>query len=146
MLFSNRGVNDERFSPMAGKHKSVPEGTFYRDLGRTIRLTRVAAGKSQIDAAEHIDVSFQQLQKYESGDNRIPVDCLVSIAQYLKVPISHFVTLQGRSKEDAALLSTLDKFHAKEFVALVEAWSAIKDKQARGALLNLARCMAGLNR
>jgi len=41
--------------------KRLPEGPFYKDLGRTIRLTRTAAGKSQIDTAGHLDVTFQQL-------------------------------------------------------------------------------------
>jgi transcriptional regulator with XRE-family HTH domain len=131
---------------MAGKHKPLPEVSFYRDLGRTIRLTRVAAGKSQTDVADHIDVSFQQLQKYESGDNRIPVDCLVSLADYLDVPVTHFVVPEGRSKEDAAFMSLLENVEAKEFGALLEAWGAIKDRHGRAALLHLVRCMADLSR
>jgi transcriptional regulator with XRE-family HTH domain len=131
---------------MAGKQKSIPAEDFYRDLGRTLRLTRVAAGKSQTAVADHLDLTFQQIQKYESGDNRIPVDCLVSLAGFLDVPVSHFVTPKGRSKEDAAFMSLLENVEAKEFGALLQAWGAIKDKQARGALLHLVRCMADLSR
>jgi transcriptional regulator with XRE-family HTH domain len=131
---------------MAGKHKPIPDDAFYRDLGRTIRLTRVAAGKSQTDAADHLDCSFQQIQKYESGINRIPVDCLVSLAAYLDVPVAHFMGTSSRSKEESAFLALLDKFEGKEFAALLEYWTAIKDKQVRTAFLSLAKSMANLKR
>ena len=63
---------------MARTHKKrLPEGPFYRDLGRNVRIARSAAGKSQSEVAEFLDVTFQQVQKYENGKNRIPVDGLV---------------------------------------------------------------------
>jgi transcriptional regulator with XRE-family HTH domain len=129
---------------MAGKHNPHSDDSFYRDLGRTIRLTRVASGKSQADIAEHLDVSFQQIQKYESGDNRIPVDCLVSLADYLDVPVTHLTGSGKRSKEESAFLALLEKFEGQEFAALLKHWTAIKDKQVRSAFLNLVRCMANL--
>jgi hypothetical protein len=52
---------------------------------------------------------------------------------------------EGRSKEDAAFMSLLENVEAKEFGALLQAWGAIKDKQVRGALLHLVRCMADLS-
>jgi transcriptional regulator with XRE-family HTH domain len=63
---------------MAQNRRRLPEGPFYRDLGRMIRLTRVAVGKSQLETAAHLAISFQQLQKYEHGTNRTPVDRLLS--------------------------------------------------------------------
>jgi transcriptional regulator with XRE-family HTH domain len=131
---------------MAGKPKSASEGTFYRDLGRAIRVTRVASGKSQIDIADHLDMTFQQVQKYENGKNRIPVDRLVSLADFFDVPLSHFLAPKSQSKNEAAFMSLIQKFGAKEFGALLEAWGAIRDTQARAALLNLVRCMADLSR
>jgi transcriptional regulator with XRE-family HTH domain len=129
---------------MAGKQKSNREDAFYRDLGRTIRLTRVASGKSQADIAGHLDVSFQQIQKYESGDNRIPVDCLVNLADFLEVPVTHLTGSGDRSKEESAFLALLEKFEGQEFAALLKHWTAIKDKQVRAAFLNLVKCMAAL--
>jgi transcriptional regulator with XRE-family HTH domain len=131
---------------MAGKPKSASEDTFYRDLGRAIRVTRVASGKTQNDIADHLDMTFQQVQKYEKGKNRIPVDCLVSLAEFLDVPLSHFMAPKSRSKEETAFLFMIEKFGAKEFGSLLDAWGAIRDKQARAALLNLVRCMADLSR
>src|ERR1035441_10135858 len=122
--------------------KHLPEGAFYKDLGRTIRLTRTAAGKSQIVTAGHLDVTFQQIQKYEAGTNRIPLDRLVNLSDFLDVPLSHFVAAGGPSNGDSAFFSLLEQFEGKEFRTLLESWTAIKDRQARAALLNLMKCMA----
>jgi transcriptional regulator with XRE-family HTH domain len=131
---------------MAGKQRAITEDLFYRDLGRAIRVARVASGKSQNEIAEHLDITFQQVQKYETGKNRIPVDSLVSLADCFDVPLSHFVAPKNQSKDETAFLSMIEKFEAKEFGSLLEAWGAIRDKQARAALLNLVRCMAALRR
>jgi len=124
----------------------MPEGPFYKDLGRAIRLTRTAAGKSQIEAAGHLDVSFQQIQKYEAGANRIPVDRLVSLADWLDVPLSHFVAPGRDSKSVSAFLSLVEQFEDKEFRTLVDSWTAIKDRRVRAALLDLVRSMAAISR
>jgi transcriptional regulator with XRE-family HTH domain len=147
-LISNRLRNEKEFR-MAGKHKHQPEVSFYRDLGRAVRLARVAAGKSQADIAAHLELTFQQLQKYESGDNRIPVDRLVSIADYLDMPVSYFLAPDEHTKEDYAffsLIEAFEAFEAKELASLLECWTAIRDKQVRAAMLNLVRCMASLKR
>ena len=48
-------------------------------------------GKSQSEVAEFLDVTFQQVQKYENGKNRIPLDRLVSLADFLEVPLQQFI-------------------------------------------------------
>jgi transcriptional regulator with XRE-family HTH domain len=128
---------------MPRKSKRLPEGPFYRELGLNIRTARSACGKSQSDVAEHIDVTFQQVQKYENGTNRIPVDRLVRLADYLEVPVSEFI---APSEDDSEFRSLVSQFTAKEFHALMEAWGSIKDRAARAALLNLAKRMAVLSR
>ena len=128
---------------MPRKSKRLPEAPFYRELGLNIRAARSASGKSQSDVAEHIDVSFQQVQKYENGTNRIPVDRLVSLADYLEVPLSQFV---APSDSDSEFQSLASQFSAKEFHAIMEAWGSINDRAARAALVNLVKCMANLRR
>jgi transcriptional regulator with XRE-family HTH domain len=54
--------------------KNADSTRFYRDLGSALRLARLAAGRTQMEVADEIGVSFQQLQKYESGTNRIPIE------------------------------------------------------------------------
>jgi transcriptional regulator with XRE-family HTH domain len=129
---------------MARNHKKrLPEGPFYRDLGRSVRTARSAAGKSQIEVAEFLDVTFQQVQKYEKGTNRIPLDRLVSLADYLEVPLQQFI---APSANDSEFQSLASQFSDKEFHALMEAWGTLKDRPARVALVNLVKCMAALNR
>ena len=119
------------------------EDPFYRDLGRNIRAARNAAGKSQNEVAEFLDVTFQQLQKYEKGTNRIPLDRLVSLAGFLEVPVQQFV---APSASDSEFLSLASQFSDREFHALIEAWGLLKDRATRAALVNLVKSMAALNR
>jgi transcriptional regulator with XRE-family HTH domain len=51
------------------------------EVGRRVRVERIARGLSQTDLAKHIGVTFQQVQKYESGANRISIGRLTRIAQ-----------------------------------------------------------------
>src|SRR5579863_5056302 len=123
--------------------KRLPEGPFYRDLGRNVRTARSAAGKSQSEVAEFLDVTFQQVQKYEKGTNRIPLDRLVSLADFLEVPLLQFI---DPSASDSEFQSLASQFSDKEFHTLLEAWGTLKDRSARAALINLVKCMAALNR
>jgi transcriptional regulator with XRE-family HTH domain len=128
---------------MARHRKRLPEGPFYRDLGRNIRAARNAAGKTQTEVAEHLELTFQQLQKYEKGTNRIPVDRLVSLASFLELPISQFI---APSEGDAEFQALASQFGAKEFHSLMEAWGSIPDRAARAALLTVVKRMAALGR
>jgi transcriptional regulator with XRE-family HTH domain len=125
---------------MAKTSKRMPEGPFYRELGRNLRVARSASGKNQSEIAEHLDVTFQQVQKYENGSNRIPVDRLVSLAAYLEVPLVQFI---APSDGDSEFQSLASKFSSKEFHTLIEAWGKI-DRTTRAALLNLIIRMAGV--
>lgn len=124
--------------------KRTPEGPFYRDLGRTMRVMRTAAGKSQIDAAAHIDVSSQQFQKYEEGSNRIPVDRLVSLASFLKVPLSQFLA-DERDASRSATASLINQYASRECQALLRYFLAIDDERVRADVLNFLTTMSALN-
>ena len=121
--------------------KRLPEGPFYRDLGRNVRTARSAAGKSQSEVAEFLNVTFQQVQKYENGKNRIPLDRLVSLAAFLEVPLQQFI---DPSESDSEFQSLASQFRDKEFHTLMEAWGVLKDRPMRAALLNLVKRMADL--
>jgi transcriptional regulator with XRE-family HTH domain len=121
--------------------KRLPEGPFYRDLGRNLRAARSAAGISQSEVAEFLDVTFQQVQKYEKGTNRIPIDSLVNLARYLEKPLSQFI---DPSDGDSEFHTLAAQFSTGEFHALMEAWAKLKDRPMRSALLNLVKRMADL--
>ncbi|WP_375658674.1 helix-turn-helix domain-containing protein [Bartonella sp. MR30HLJHH] len=59
-------------------------------IGKRIRHRRISMGLSQKELGSYLGVSFQQIQKYEKGLNRVSAGCLLEIAQKLDVPISFF--------------------------------------------------------
>src|SRR5690348_13323614 len=106
----------------------LPEGPFYEVLGRNIRLTRNAAGKSQEEVAAHLGVTFQQFQKYEKGSNRIPVDRLVSLADFLDVPLSKFVG-DTDAAADSAVQSLIEEYSGRECQALLKCFTSVDDRR-----------------
>lgn len=76
--------------------RSVEEIDTY--IGNKLRQVRISAGKSQTDIAEALGISFQQIQKYENGTNRISVARLYRMADLLGVSFDYFVDgFEGKS-------------------------------------------------
>lgn len=79
-----------------------------RHVGATIRLRRKELGVSQEALAAAIGVSFQQVQKYESGGNRVSASALYKAAKRLGVPVAFFFTgLEGQEEDTEAVTSTI---------------------------------------
>merc|ERR1712086_516485 len=68
----------------------IMEGNFNRHLGAKLRMRRLALGLTQTKVAQAINVTFQQIQKYEKGTNGISSNRLLQLANYLKVPVNYF--------------------------------------------------------
>ena len=66
------------------------ENNFNRHLGSKLRMRRLALGLTQTKVAQAINVTFQQIQKYEKGTNGVSSIRLLQLSNYLKVPISYF--------------------------------------------------------
>ena len=66
------------------------EGNFNRHLGSKLRMRRLAMGLTQTKVAQAINVTFQQIQKYEKGTNGISSLRLMQLANFLKVPVIYF--------------------------------------------------------
>ena len=66
------------------------EGNFNRHLGTKLRLRRLALGLTQTKVAQAINVTFQQIQKYEKGTNGISSLRIMQLANFLKVPVVFF--------------------------------------------------------
>ena len=66
------------------------EGNFNRHLGSKLRMRRLALGLTQTKVAQAINVTFQQIQKYEKGTNGVSSIRLLQLSNYLKVPINYF--------------------------------------------------------
>ena len=66
------------------------EDNFNRHLGNKLKLRRLALGLTQTKVAKAINVTFQQIQKYEKGTNGVSSIRLLQLANYLKVPVNFF--------------------------------------------------------
>ena len=66
------------------------DGEFNRHLGAKLRMRRLALGLTQSKVAQAINVTFQQIQKYEKGTNGISSLRLMQLASFLKVPVMYF--------------------------------------------------------
>ena len=66
------------------------EVNFNKHLGYKLKLRRLALGLTQTKVAKAINVTFQQIQKYEKGTNGVSSIRLLQLSNYLKVPISYF--------------------------------------------------------
>ena len=107
-------------------------------VGKRVRHRRWMLGVTQQQLAERVGIKFQQIQKYETGMNRISASRLWDIAEALDVPVSFFFEgLDGRGEEamDGDLMSD------KEALELVRSYYAIPETQ-RKRLFELARVLS----
>ena len=66
------------------------EENFNLHLGKKLRMRRLSLGLTQTKVAEALNVTFQQIQKYEKGTNGVSSNRLMQLSSYLKVPITYF--------------------------------------------------------
>ena len=109
-----------------------------RAVGRRIAARRAALGKSQSALAIEVGVSFQQLQKYEAGQNRVSASRLHRIALSLGVPVADlFPDPDGEvSRDDAAPILT------SEARAVLAAFERIRAAPVRRALARIVAALA----
>ena len=68
----------------------IIEENFNIHLGKKLRMRRLSLGLTQPKVAQAINVTFQQIQKYEKGTNGVSPNWLMQLSQFLKVPIIYF--------------------------------------------------------
>ena len=66
------------------------EDTFNTHMGKRLRMRRLSLGLTQTKVANAINVTFQQIQKYEKGTNGVSSSRLMQLAIFLKVPVNYF--------------------------------------------------------
>ncbi len=119
-------------------------------VGSRVRQRRMALGMSQEKLGEHLGVTFQQVQKYEKGVNRVGASRLQRIAEVLGAPISFFFEEASRGldheieKQEAHSLSNV--LASKEFLSLANSFSAIRDPQIRQKVVDLVDALAASDR
>ena len=75
---------------MNKKKGVLVEDNFNIHLGKKLRIRRLSLGLTQTKVAQAINVTFQQIQKYEKGTNGVSSNRLMQLSNYLKVPITYF--------------------------------------------------------
>jgi transcriptional regulator with XRE-family HTH domain len=101
--------------------------------GRRLRAARLEARITQEELGRQLGLTFQAIQKYESGENRLSVGRLVAAAKAVQKPISYFVPDDDGGTTDGAAKLT------SEEAELVGSFRRIKRGDARDSLLTLAR-------
>jgi transcriptional regulator with XRE-family HTH domain len=107
-------------------------------VGRNIRIWRMARGLSQAQLASRLGVTFQQLQKYEVGSNRIGTGRLVKVAAVLRIPIA--TLFEGADTDPSRSLLALVA-DARAF-RLAQAFAAIDNSTLRLSLVYLVEKIA----
>jgi len=112
------------------------------EIGRRIRALRLQRGLSQSALAEAIGLTFQQVQKYEKGANRVSAGQLQRIANVLKVPITFFYDGMGlRPKKKGRGNTRLDLVQTKGAVRLLRSYASIASRSTKSALVVLAEAL-----
>ncbi|MFQ6547798.1 helix-turn-helix domain-containing protein [Aestuariibius sp. 2305UL40-4] len=109
-------------------------------VGKRIRHRRWTLGTTQQQLAEEVGIKFQQIQKYETGTNRVSASRLWDIARALDVPVAFFFEGLDSSSEEPAQLPT-DILADREALELVRSYYAIPENQRR-QLFELARVLS----
>ena len=122
----------------AKKMKQRSAGKSDIELGKRIRLRRVEQKISQAELGDKRGLSFQQVQKYEKGVNRVGAARLASTATAPDVPVTFFYDGDGKAREVESLLFLDSAFSLR----LLRAYSKIKDQTVQRQLVSLMESIA----
>ena len=134
-MVSTRGRLVTEPSHSTKKRRATAEDVL---IGQKLRALRLDRGLSQSDLGDLVGITFQQLQKYENGANRISAGRLARVAAALKVPVTAFYAAGARESDRA--FAYLNSAGA---VRLVRAYAEIAERGRKAALVAVAEALAG---
>ena len=119
-------------------------GPIDRYFGDRLRARRIMTKMSQEDLGKSLGVSFQQIQKYEKGTNRLSAAMMVRVAEILNVDVGYFYSEIPKTKrsgemETPALTEIAMAAHGRR---LIDAFLSLKNDKMRGAVADLAHVLA----
>jgi len=116
-------------------------------VGNRVRMRRIMLGMSQEKLGDALSLTFQQVQKYEKGTNRVSASRLHHIADILQVPVTFFFEgapgqsrLDGKAKSPAFVSNFLA---TSDGLALTKAFMRIKDAKLRRSIVKTVEVIAG---
>lgn len=114
-------------------------------VGKRIRHRRWLVGMTQQQLAQHVGIKFQQIQKYETGANRVSASRLWDISETLEVPISFFFEGLEREQAQQSAMDSVppDLMGDKEALELIRSYYSIPENQRR-RLFDLARVLSNV--
>ena len=125
-------------------HKPDPVDVY---VGSRIRMRRTLLGMSQEKLSDQLGITFQQVQKYENGMNRVGSSRLFNISRALGVPIAFFFdgyreegARTTKAAEDATSFNKL--LNSKETIELIKAYYSIEDKAVRKKLYEMIKSIS----
>ena len=123
-------------------------GSIDKEIGSRVRMRRVSIGMSQEKLGDMLGLTFQQVQKYEKGTNRISVGRLVDIAKILGVDIHFFFNGIKSIKADAGFAEEdtppyiSDVMSTPEGLQLIRTFTGIKNSKVRRSIVQLVAALA----
>lgn len=124
----------DAFSPRGSRLAAMID----RHVGDRIRRRRLLMGYTQEQLAEALDISYQQVQKYETGSNRVSAGRLFQIAQRLETSVSYFFEGLDGSRDEAAVPT------ARPSIEFVRNFNGVQDPGVRTALTQLVRAISDM--
>ena len=118
-----------------------------KHVGSRLRMRRLMLGMSQTNLGDALGITFQQVQKYESGANRISASRLQHISHFLQVPVPFF--FEGAPDQPRGAGGPATPAYVSEFLsstdglALVKAFPKIKEAKLRRRVVQLVEEIAG---
>jgi transcriptional regulator with XRE-family HTH domain len=109
-----------------------------REIGEAIKRRRKEIGLSQERLAEILDVSYQQVQRYENGTNKLNTENIQSIAAALSVPITFFFS----TGYEQTVAEPSPPYMSAEEKTLLKYFRKIKDKNDKQMIINVTRLAA----
>ncbi len=118
-------------------------------VGTRLKIRRLELGYSQNKIGEMTGITFQQVQKYEKGLNRIGSSRLYEFAKILKVPVSYFFEQyeltfgnNGVLADNKASFDDNKDISEKEILTLIKNFTAIKDPNVRKSIITLTKTLS----
>jgi transcriptional regulator with XRE-family HTH domain len=118
-------------------------------VGKRLRMRRLMLDMSQETLAEALGLTFQQVQKYEKGSNRVGASRLHRISEVLQVPVSFFFEglaskATGKERGTEALDYVADFVASSDGLALIRSFSKIRNAKLRRSIIDLVERTAGV--
>jgi transcriptional regulator with XRE-family HTH domain len=126
--------------------KPLTQNEIDNHIGQKLKFRRLMIGKTLDDIGKIVGVSFQQIQKYERGQNSVSCSRLFNLAQVLKVDPSYFfeelVSKTTSLNDSSASFDYKVNGNDKELINLIKSYNGIQDSTVRKKIIDLAKSLS----